>query len=1387
MGADTDDLWHFVDRGRGHVRALTATSDQLSAARRRVVAAMSAAAGALPIVTAEDRFVALVEVATANNGFVERIIMALTGSDGLRSVEDRSVIEALDPHTRASLTVARYFAQIFGHDVIEGDLAAQFAAIARPYRLADIEQRLTADGYQGERLDAALEDIALAGRFYSHSANGRELRALDDANDHDRDGDQRLRATDAWLRTIALTGAAEGPTDRTSASTIIRHHAITAWVVDRSLAARDLQEVYDGASLLGPLSPLDRQVLVDGFIGAKVAASFDTGAMDRDGRIDVYRAADLAELRMLSNQGFSPDLTDALAGSLTEQAIRLELTGANLDPVEAGNGAFVASLLAGEALELVAGEEAAFINAMDGERAALFAASLGLDTTFDRYLGVDTLSYRSELAAGALRSLSDHSGDGGAFEPGGEGFVLMTQSTAATGAYATLGRPSVLGRELARATAIAAHPGRAEAQAEHRRRLTELFEHPAAVAALASDPVDIDAATRSQVLHLAIHGVRTADGGHRFWTAADFADRGAAVAADLVVEQARIYHRAAHGRQLPVAVEARLRALAATGQFQDLIGLNDRSTVSLRAQFTAMAIERGWNADDFRGRDSGWEHPEVNGEYLAWLAERTDPDLSLAALDNLRAIAASQMGQAHLGLGLDITDEERLAYVAHIVANGWTVETFEAADPIHNDVINDAFARRAFASFGPETEISRALAALDPAAAGYSEAYVRTALGLDRNGGGDDLVDRIVEEIGGVDPEVGLALIPIHLRTPDRHVELLLFETIRDGRPVVVDLNGKSYRDPDDWYRHNELPPARVTYPGIRGTTPTASVFVSPAEGDRYELVHRVTENYPDTFSEKYLDWVITGAVIVGGVLMVVGSGGLATPVVGAGAAAALGTTGSVLVGSVAAYELASGANQLYDHVSHGGDWDDGQAVGAYFTLGEGFLTAISVGSYTAARRGIPMSGNVAGALIYANRATEALEVGLNAGQAWQVIDSDLPAAEKRRQLAILGVLGAAEYGIPFAANQAIRNRPELDGIDDAELAVAISNGTVSVEALRTNLGTGQGTTTSVHTVGDLPTGPARRAFLLNPNNWTAERRALHDRLIDEAVAQAVIFDAAVGGEPAIYAMRGNTAAGKTRAIRGNIPELEPAIEATADLPHRAINPDNFKVDLRAADADLPLNSNQVHEESSILAERLRNELAARQRPDGQPISFLVDQRLGRSRDVTALRRLAEQSGRRLHVYDVDAPLEVSLVGVLMRPPGGADPIPPFHVIADEGFLLVRNQRDRVAQLFQQHPELGTYRLLTTDRAGRKIHAADVRHGELSVFDVARWNDAVSPTESDIERLRTTPIDREFIERFTARLEPSYAIEVRVALEPYIGITWADAVDDHSQKRPSLD
>jgi hypothetical protein len=320
--------------------------------------------------------------------------------------------------------------------------------------------------------------------------------------------------------------------------------------------------------------------------------------------------------------------------------------------------------------------------------------------------------------------------------------------------------------------------------------------------------------------------------------------------------------------------------------------------------------------------------------------------------------------------------------------------------------------------------------------------------------------------------------------------------------------------------------------------------------------------------------------------------------------------------------------------------------------------------------------------------------------------------------------------------------------------------------------------------IGQVPrSGPDRWSYIENPAHWTPARAKLHDGLIAKAKAQAQQFaDAAQKGEPTLYAMRGNTAAGKTRAVSGGVEDLKGPMAATKELPHRSVNPDNFKADLIAATPGM--TSTQVHSESSMLATRLERELTTMKTSDGKELgSILIDKRLAGLDDVQHYAQMAKDSGRKFVLYDVDAPLEVSLAGVLERVPGGADPLPPFDVVAG-GFKAVRNNRDGVVKLFQSDPTLGTYELYATNAQGTRVKIATISGGNTAITDAELFAQVTAPVDQQAIMLGNTQITDQAIQNMTKDLPTDRQAKVSGILKKYEGWTWKSALDAHSLEKP---
>lgn len=324
-------------------------------------------------------------------------------------------------------------------------------------------------------------------------------------------------------------------------------------------------------------------------------------------------------------------------------------------------------------------------------------------------------------------------------------------------------------------------------------------------------------------------------------------------------------------------------------------------------------------------------------------------------------------------------------------------------------------------------------------------------------------------------------------------------------------------------------------------------------------------------------------------------------------------------------------------------------------------------------------------------------------------------------------------------------------------------------------------TTDELYGIGPLPKQALdRRRYLSDPNHWVPERRALHNKLIADAIPKALKFAEAVresGEEPAIYALRGNTAVGKTRMAATAIPVLASALNKSGG---GSVNPDVFKPPLRLKEGG-KLTSTQVHVESHVLSDRLEAQLRPLKTAGNAPASILVDKRLARTGEIEHYAGMARETGRKIVLCDIDAPLEKSLVGVLERHPDDNDPLPPYHAVGN-GFSAVRANRAAVIDKFIADPSLGSYQLYGTSPDGRKIKVASVEHGEL-VIDHPELYAELTMAPGDLPaRLSENIIDGPLIAALTKDLDSERAESARSALAAYSGMTWRQALDAHSAK-----
>lgn len=317
-------------------------------------------------------------------------------------------------------------------------------------------------------------------------------------------------------------------------------------------------------------------------------------------------------------------------------------------------------------------------------------------------------------------------------------------------------------------------------------------------------------------------------------------------------------------------------------------------------------------------------------------------------------------------------------------------------------------------------------------------------------------------------------------------------------------------------------------------------------------------------------------------------------------------------------------------------------------------------------------------------------------------------------------------------------------------------------------------------TYGGLDAGPNKMWDIADdPTCWLPQRREVHDELKAGAVDKALALSTTLNrDQPTVFAMRGNTAVGKTRTLK-DIDALAPAADLIKQEPKSAINPDNFKADLiqHAYNAgNCAIDHGQAHVESCVIAQAVWHSLEAD--PDA---SVLVDRRLGAQSDFDEMVKSADKTGKRVELYDVDAPLEASLCGVLVREPGGIDPIPPFEAIA-WGFKSIREDRLKILEQAALEGNVDRYELFATLPDGSKARAVTMEGSDMVEIDPELFAQAIAPPDAIIEKARATVIDEPFIARMADRIDGPFAKTLRAALEQYAGLTLELAISAHSQR-----
>lgn len=277
---------------------------------------------------------------------------------------------------------------------------------------------------------------------------------------------------------------------------------------------------------------------------------------------------------------------------------------------------------------------------------------------------------------------------------------------------------------------------------------------------------------------------------------------------------------------------------------------------------------------------------------------------------------------------------------------------------------------------------------------------------------------------------------------------------------------------------------------------------------------------------------------------------------------------------------------------------------------------------------------------------------------------------------------------------------------------------------------------------------------------WHPVRQEYQNQLVQKAVNSTLTLSQELDyRHPVTIAMRGNTASGKTRALRTEMASIK-------DLSG-AINPDPIKYELIG---QMDVTAAQAHREGAMLSKKIMD-ISLAQRPN---INLVIDKRLDEREDIASV--LNFRSNDRVEILDIDAPLEKSCLGVLTRRKG-PDPLVPFDSIA-AGYKNIRANRNHLIDQVKTNSEVEKYSLYVSDE-GSTYFVASKKKGEFVISDPTRFKDAQHSEGIDIEIVETA--NKVITSSF---LKEKYKVAPWLqnqGLESFLGLSIKDALDQHSK------
>lgn len=309
-------------------------------------------------------------------------------------------------------------------------------------------------------------------------------------------------------------------------------------------------------------------------------------------------------------------------------------------------------------------------------------------------------------------------------------------------------------------------------------------------------------------------------------------------------------------------------------------------------------------------------------------------------------------------------------------------------------------------------------------------------------------------------------------------------------------------------------------------------------------------------------------------------------------------------------------------------------------------------------------------------------------------------------------------------------------------------------------------TTAEAYTKTPDPKKWKNKIFLCNPNHWIPERIGFYSKILTNQMIISGAFSLRVNHFiPSLLVVRGNTAAGKTKAMSRD-PLFQTQLEKEGGM-QKILNPDHFKHRLKKkhiADLNTFILNHQVHEEGSAFFKFFLNGL----KKDALNLSFLIEGRYSSLEEIECnILELAKKKKGEVFILDIETPLISSLNRVLIRDP--LNDQCPMTLDIVKGYKASVNYRNKLIEIVKGSSLVACYKLNVYDSQGKQ-HQICLE--ELERVKASGLND-----QEILEQVEQI-IDSVYIDEAIKRGD--FPEEKRWMLEQWKGVMISKAVDLHA-------